>query len=121
MNVFWHQRDLRLPDNRGLAAATESGPTVPVYVVDPTVHDLLGTRQRAFLMQGLNELRAAYRARGSDLLVRAGDPAEILPQIVAEYDADRVYYNDHYRPERRERQRGRAGRSPSLCRRLATR
>jgi len=105
MNVFWHQRDLRLPDNRGLAAATASGPTIPVYIVDPTVNDLLGTRQRAFLMQGLNELKAAYRAHGSDLLVRTGDPADVLPEIVEEYDADRVYYNDHYRPERRDRKR----------------
>jgi deoxyribodipyrimidine photo-lyase len=34
MNLFWHQRDLRIPDNRGLALAATQEPTLPVYVVD---------------------------------------------------------------------------------------
>jgi len=105
MHIFWHQRDLRLRDNRGLAAAAADDTVCPVFVVDPDVRRAVGDRQWAFWMQGLRLLRGAYRERGSDLLVREGDPATVLPAVADEFDADRVYYNEQYRPVRRERQR----------------
>ncbi|WP_324661641.1 cryptochrome/photolyase family protein [Haloarcula sediminis] len=104
MHVFWHQRDLRLRDNRGLAAAAEDT-VVPVFVIDPEVRAAVGDRQWAFWLAGVRELRAQYRERGSDLLVRVGDPATVLPAVADEHGADRVYHNEHYRPVRRERQR----------------
>jgi len=105
MNVFWHQRDLRIPDNRGLALAGKDDPVVPVYAVDPDLLKKVGRRQRAFFMRGVRALKQAYRDRGSDLLVRSGSAVEVLESVVDTYDADRVYYNDHYRPARRNRQR----------------
>ncbi len=105
MHVFWHRRDLRLPDNRGLALAAKDEPVVPVYPVDRELLGQIGKRQRAFFMQGVRELKRAYRERGSDLVVRTGGPVEVLSEVVDEYDAERVYYNDHYRPARRNRQR----------------
>ena len=105
MNVFWHQRDLRIPDNRGLTLATADDTTLPVYVVDPDLLKQIGTRQRAFLLDGVRALRARYRDLGSDLVVRSGAPAAVLPDLVDATDADTVYYNTHYRPARRNRQR----------------
>ncbi|WP_276271295.1 cryptochrome/photolyase family protein [Haloarcula litorea] len=105
MDVFWHQRDLRVPDNRGLSAAASDGSVLPVYVVDPDVLGTVGKRQRAFFLAGVRELKRAYRRRGSDLLVRTGAADEVLAEVVAEFDADRVVYNEHYRPARRNRQR----------------
>jgi deoxyribodipyrimidine photo-lyase len=105
MHLFWHQRDLRIRDNRGLAAAAAGDTVLPVFVVDPEVRDVVGDRQWAFWMDGLRMLRGAYRERGSDLLVREGDPAEVLSAVADEHDADRVYYNEHYHPVRRDRQR----------------
>jgi deoxyribodipyrimidine photo-lyase len=104
MDVFWHQRDLRIPDNRGLAMAAADD-VLPVYVVDTDLLTRLGKRQRTFLMDGVDELKRRYRELGGDLLVRAGDPPAVLADIRAEYGADTVYYNRHYRPARRERQR----------------
>ncbi len=104
MHVFWHQRDLRLRDNRGLAAAADDT-VVPVFVVDPAVRETVGDRQWAFWLAGVRDLRARYRERGGDLLVRTGDPADVLSTVVEAYDADRVFYNEHYRPVRREAQR----------------
>ena len=103
MNVFWHQRDLRIPDNRGLAAAAADDTTLPVYIVD-SVLDSVGDRQRAFVYAGLRRLRAQYRRHGSDLLIREGDPVDQLGEIVEAYDAETVYYNTHYSPARRDRQ-----------------
>lgn len=104
MRLFWHQRDLRLPDNRGPSAAAD-GPVVPVFVVDAAFLSRIGTRQRAFLLRGVQRLQAAYRNRGSGLLVVEGTPAAVLPDVAAEYGADGVVYNEHYRPARRTRQR----------------
>jgi deoxyribodipyrimidine photo-lyase len=105
MHVFWHQRDLRLRDNRGLVAAAADDTVVPVFVVDPEVRRTVGDRQWAFWLAGVHALRTQYRERGSDLLVRVGDPATTLSAVADEHDADRVFYNEHYRPVRRERQR----------------
>ncbi|MBX0321642.1 DNA photolyase family protein [Halomicroarcula sp. F13] len=105
MHVFWHQRDLRIPDNRGLTAAADEDTVLPVYVVDTDVLHKVGKRQRAFFAEGVRALQRAYRARGSDLLVRSGPAADVLADVVDEYDADRVFYNEHYRPARRNRQR----------------
>jgi deoxyribodipyrimidine photo-lyase len=105
MNLFWHQRDLRIPDNRGLALAAKDSTTLPVYVVDTDLLKQIGKRQRAFFMQGVRELKRRYRSLGGDLLVRAGATEDVLADLAAEYGADRVYYNRHYRPARRNRQR----------------
>jgi len=105
MHVFWHRRDLRIPDNRGLALTATDDEVLPVYVVDTDMLKQVGKRQRAFLMDGVDELKRRYRSLGGDLLVRAGDPADVLSNVADEYGADRVYYNRHYRPARRERQR----------------
>ena len=103
MRLFWHRRDLRLRDNRGLAAAAAEGAVVPVFVRDPDLLDRVGDRQRAFFLRGVRRLREAYRDRGGDLLVREGAPSEVLPELAEELGADAVGYNEHYRPERRER------------------
>ena len=105
MQLFWHQRDLRIPDNRGLALAANNGPVLPVYVVDTELLQQIGKRQRAFLLDGVRQLKRQYRKLGSDLLVRVGTPAETLTSLRAAYSAETVYYNRHYRPARRNRQR----------------
>ena len=105
MNVFWYQRDLRIPDNRGLAAATADDTTLPVYIVDDSVLESIGDRQRTFLYAGLRHLRNQYRRHGSELVIRRSDPVDQLSEIVEAYDAETVYYNTHYNPARRERQR----------------
>ncbi|WP_135363068.1 cryptochrome/photolyase family protein [Halosimplex halophilum] len=104
MRLFWHRRDPRVRDNRGLATAAADGPVVPVFVRDTDLLDRLGDRQRAFFLRGVDRLREAYRERGSDLLIRTGRPGEVLPELAAEFDADGLVYNEHYRPERRDRQ-----------------
>jgi len=104
MRLFWHQRDLRTRDNVGLAAAARDDTVLPVYVYDTDVLEHVGRRQRALLMGGVRELKARYRELGSDLLVRAGDSAEVLASLCDEHDADAVFYTEHYRPSRRRAQ-----------------
>jgi deoxyribodipyrimidine photo-lyase len=104
VNLFWHRRDLRLPDNKGLALSAREAPTLGVFVYDTDLLSSIGTRQRAFLLSGVRDLKERYRERGGDLLVRSGSPASVLTTLADHYDAEAVYYNRHYRPARRNRE-----------------
>lgn len=105
MHLFWHRRDLRIHDNRGLHAATQDGETIPVFIYDPELLGQIGERQRAFFYRGVRALKRAYRDRGGDLIIRKGDTVTVFEELLDEYDIDRIYYNEHYRPARRNRQR----------------
>ena len=105
MHLFWHRRDARTRDNTGLAAATRDGPVVPVFCYETDLLGTMGGRQRALYLRNLRALQARYRELGSDLVVRSGAPSELLPDLAEEYDAETVFYNDHYRAARRNRER----------------
>ena len=94
MRLHWHRRDLRLADNRGLADAP--GRPIGIFVFDDAVLDHAGAPRVAFMLDALERLRAAYRDRGSELLVRHGDPASVLPEAVERYNTDIVSWNRDY-------------------------
>ena len=110
MRLHWHRRDLRAADNRGLAAATgdvdgvpKDGSVVPVFVFDRDVLAHAGPPRVAFMLDALDSLRTWYRDRGSDLVVRQGDPREVLPAVADEYDADGVTWGQEVSGLGRER------------------
>jgi deoxyribodipyrimidine photo-lyase len=105
MQLFWHRRDPRTRDNAGLAAAARAGTVVPVFVYDDDLFGTVGARQRAFFLRHVKRLEARYRELGSDLVVRAGDPEDVLVGLADEHGAETVFYNEYYRPARRNRQR----------------
>jgi len=105
MQLFWHRRDPRTRDNAGLAAAARSGTVLPVFVYDADLFGTTGARQRAFFLRHVKRLEARYRELGSDLVVRAGDPEKVLVELADEYGVETVFYNEYYRPGRRNRQR----------------
>ncbi|ELZ15594.1 deoxyribodipyrimidine photolyase [Natrinema thermotolerans DSM 11552] len=106
MNVFWHRRDLRPDDNRGLArAAAANESVVPLFVLDPTVLDHASPVRVATLLEALEDLRSQYRERGSDLLVVRGEASAVVPEVAAEYDATTVVWNEDYSGLARERDR----------------
>ena len=105
MRLFWHQRDLRTRDNVGLAVGARSDSVLPVYVYDTDLLEHVGRRQRALWMSGVRKLKERYRALGSDLVVRSGESAKTLSTLAEKLDVDSVYYNEHYRPARRNAQR----------------
>ena len=96
MALFWHRRDLRVSDNVGLNAATGSDPVVPVFVIDRDVLDNASPPRVAFMCDALDSLRAAYRERGSDLVIAYGDPRNVIPDLAREYDVERVVWNRDY-------------------------
>ena len=105
MALFWHRRDLRIADNRGLLEAT-TGEVVPVFVFDPGVLEYASPPRVSFMLDALSHLRDAYRERGSDLVLLRGDPSTVLVEFATEIGADRVVWNRDYSGLSRSRDAG---------------
>lgn len=104
--IVWFRRDLRVHDHPALhAAASDGGPVVAVFVVDPSLVDgpAASGPRATFLAASLADLDAALRDRGSRLLVRHGDPASVLPALAREVDAAVVRWTADAAPYGRRR------------------
>ena len=109
--LVWIRDDLRLDDHLALLAALEARPEVALLtVLDPRAWgraeglgpvDLprLGRARAHFWMTSVARLRDAARARGGELLVRVGDPGEVVPRMSAELDAAEVFAQAHVADE----------------------
>ena len=94
-SVLWFRRDLRLRDNPALLAAAESGPVVPLFVVDPVLWDRAGAVRQNYLVASLRSLGASL---GRNLLLIHGRPEEVVPQIAKAAKADSVHIAADYSP-----------------------
>jgi len=102
--VWWIRRDLRLNDNPALLAAHRTGlPVLPVFILDPTLLALNAPSRQAFLFGGLMELGKAITHQGARLLVRRGQPLQVLKQLVEESGAAVIYAEEDYSPYARHR------------------
>ncbi|HET7357072.1 MAG TPA: deoxyribodipyrimidine photo-lyase [Nocardioidaceae bacterium] len=101
--VMWFRRDLRLGDNPALAAAVHAGPVLPLFVVDPALWEPAGPARRGYLSRSLSALDADLRKRGGRLVVRHGDPAEVLPRVAGEAGAESVHVAADHGPYGRAR------------------
>ena len=101
---MWFRRDLRLADHPALIAAGADGAeVVPVFVVDPTFA-ASGAPRLAYLHDCLSSLDAEIRRRsGTGLVIRHGDPADVVPGLAAELGAGTVFVSRDYAPYGRDR------------------
>jgi len=99
--VVWLRRDLRLDDQPALRAALEAGQVpLPLYIHAPHEEGAWppGAASNAWLQRSLQALRDDLQARGSDLLLRRGDSAQVLAEVIAECGAEAVYWTRKYEP-----------------------
>ena len=104
--IWWIRRDLRLTDNPTLAAASAGNrPVIPLFIRDPVLENspYVGPRRLDFLHGALHDLATALSARGGQLIVRQGKPAQLLPTILAASGAQKVYAEADYSPYARHR------------------
>lgn len=87
--MLWFRRDLRLDDHPALVDACERGPVLPLFILDPQLlhHPETAPARVAFLLAGLRALDADLRRRGSRLLVRHGEPGDVLLAVVRQFAA----------------------------------
>lgn len=90
--VVWFRRDLRLRDHPALHEAVASARAViPLFVLDERLLASAAPARAWYLRQALRELDASLRGAGSGLLVRQGDPTEVVPAVAREHGAEVVF------------------------------
>jgi deoxyribodipyrimidine photo-lyase len=100
--ILWFRRNLRLADNAALIAAAESGqPIIPVYVLDKQD---AGGAGRWWLHYSLASLDHDLKKLGSDLILRSGQPDQVLGGLAEEAGATSIYYACRYEPESRRQE-----------------
>ena len=98
--VVWFRRDLRISDHEPLYRAARRGLVIPVFVFDKALllHPETGPARVRFMLSCLAALDRELRSHGGRLILRAGDPVEVLPALIKETHADGIYsYIDNER------------------------
>lgn len=97
--IVWLQSDLRVSDNRALSAASHHGSVIPVFIREPNGPKRpLGGARTWWLHQSLQRLGTRLGELGAPLVLLTGDPAKILPQLIADTGASAIYWNRCYDP-----------------------
>ncbi len=100
-SVLWLRRDLRLHDHPALLAAVQDASrVVPLFVLDPALWQPSGAVRRDWLVRSL---RALDQAMDGALVVRSGDPHQVVPTLADEVDAERVHVSADAGPYGRRR------------------
>ncbi len=105
--LVWFRNDLRIHDNEILSEAVRRADKVlPVYVFDPyyfrtSASGVLktGSFRARFLLESVANLRTNLQQCGAELVIRTGDPAEVLTQLAEEYHISEVYHHREVAPE----------------------
>lgn len=99
--LVWFRNDLRIHDNEILFEAIRKADKVlPVYIFDPfyfstnpSGNSKTGNLRAKFLVEAVGDLRRNLQRIGSELIIRVGDPAEIIPALAEEYHVNEVYHH----------------------------
>lgn len=99
--LVWFRNDLRIHDNEILLeAARKADKVLPVYCFDPyyfktTINNApkTGALRARFLLESVADLRKNLKALGGELIVRIGNPAEVLPELAVQYAVNEVYHH----------------------------
>ncbi len=99
--LFWFRQDLRLTDNRALAAACDTGQAVlPVYVLDDESPGAwrMGGASRWWLHHSLTALADDLAQLGCPLVLRRGAAPAVLQALLTETGATALYCTRAYEP-----------------------
>ena len=103
MQLHWHRRNLRPAPNPALSAAfgaaeRDDSRVLPLFVLDDAILSRADVLRVAFMIGSLRALRGWYRDHGSDLVIRHGDPTDLVGHTAVTVGAGRVVWNsDHSR------------------------
>ena len=98
--IVWFRRDLRIADHAPLYRAARRGLVAPVFIFDRFLlhHPETAVARVSFMLNCLQSLDKDLRQRGGRLILRLGDPVQVLPKLIRETQADGIYaYIDYER------------------------
>ncbi len=104
--LWWIRRDLRLSDNQALnAALNNASQVIPTFILDPALLESAntGSNRTAFLFAGLRQLDQDLNKISSRLVIRSGNPLQVLPKLFRECSAEIIYAEADFSPYARRR------------------
>ncbi len=97
--IVWLRRDLRLSDNPAIDAAVQANrPIIFVFIHDETV-EAMGAAARWRLGLSLNDIAVRIANKGGALILKTGEPLEVLKSLIAETEAVALHYCRDYTPQ----------------------
>jgi deoxyribodipyrimidine photo-lyase len=105
--LLWFRTDLRLSDNLALQAAlNDATEIIPVYILDEQWlgqdqwgFQRTGPYRMQFLLECLHDLKEHLKETGSNLIIKKGDPTQLIPQLAEQHDCTTVYCSKEYTHE----------------------
>ncbi|QEM14000.1 DASH family cryptochrome [Mucilaginibacter rubeus] len=99
--LVWFRNDLRIHDNEILLEAVRKADKVlPVYCFDPYYFQptssgapKTGSFRARFLLEAVADLRKNLQGFGAELMIRIGNPSDVIPQLAEEYHVNEVYHH----------------------------
>ncbi|MGB7859529.1 MAG: deoxyribodipyrimidine photo-lyase [Acidimicrobiia bacterium] len=101
--IVWFRRDLRLEGNPAWGEATANHDQVlALYVLDPSLF-VAGSPRSDHLLHNLAALDGELALLGGRLLLRTGDPTQVVPDIGESPGVERTYWNRDVSPYSKRR------------------
>ena len=96
--LVWFRQDLRLNDNPAFFnACTNHQIVIPLYIYDKK-NSVLGEAQAWWLHHSLVALKKSLDKKGLCLVLRHGNPREIILDLIQQLSIKAVYWNRCYEP-----------------------
>jgi deoxyribodipyrimidine photo-lyase len=99
--VMWFRNDLRVLDNPALFKAVEdSDQIIPLFIIDKnlTTGKYSSSNRNKFLLESLLDLDKSLRDLGGKLVIKSGNPSEVLAKINQKVKIDAIYCSEDYSP-----------------------
>ncbi len=97
-SIVWFRRDLRLADNPAWSAGTAAEGVCALFIIDPSLFDVVTPKRRSVLAAGLESLDQSLARLGGRLRVEVGRPVDIVPSVASELGAGEVHINREVTP-----------------------
>jgi deoxyribodipyrimidine photo-lyase len=115
--LVWFRNDLRSQDCETLYRAAQIAQQTGAQILPCYCFDLAqfgqtsfgfaktGAFRAKFLIESVADLREGLRSQNSDLIVRIGDPAQILPELCDQLAVGAIYYHTEVTTEEKNLER----------------
>ncbi|UOQ87361.1 cryptochrome/photolyase family protein [Gracilibacillus salinarum] len=96
--IVWFKDDLRILDHPALYHAAMDGKVIPLYIHNETED----TNSEWYRLQAITAFQQQLQDKGATLVIKQGNPVQIIQEVVQAFNADAVYYHYQYGPESRK-------------------
>lgn len=97
--IWWVRRDLRLENNPALHAALQIKlPVIPLFILDPKLLENPPSQRQVFLFNALHSLQNDIANLGNALIIRKGNPLQVLHQLFQETEIEAIFAEEDYSP-----------------------